>query len=340
MRPVYRWTAGLASLAGLLLLASWGIARGRAEQAKERVQEAPVAVPPRLEALPEGGAVVKLEPGARSALGLATLVLKDSLVQAGLRVSGTILDPLIYLDLEGQARTARAEAQAARSAVEAAQAAWERTRTLNQEDKGASDKAVQEAQSRLRGEQAKAAAAQTAAERLEATWRQQGLPLDLGPFLAFRQSLVRLELPLGQALPPHLRSLPVQLNRLDQPRSLRVLGLASGAAPGTGGLALLGVLDGAGLRPGQPVEAFLPTGEKTPGLVPPGSALLRAEGRVWVYVLRSDGRFERRALRLLHPEGDSYAVEGLAPGETIVVRGALALLAEEYRSQIRVGEEN
>lgn len=326
--------------AGFLALAVWGIQEGRKEQQREREREAPVAVPPRLEALPEGGAVVKLEPEARSALDLATVQMKEGPVQAGLSVFGTILDPLPFLDLKGKLHSARAEARAARSSVEVAQAAWDRTRTLNQEDKGASDKAMQEAQSRLRAEEAKAATARAEAERLEAAWRQQGLPADLEAFLTFKQALVRLELPLGQALPPHLGRLPLRLNGEDTPRSLRVLGLANGTAPGTGGLAILGVLDAPGLRHGQPIDAFLPTGENAKGLVPPGSALLRAEGRVWVYVERPDGRFERRALRLLNPVGDSYAVEGLIPGEKVVVRGAQALLAEEYRSQIRVGEEN
>jgi hypothetical protein len=283
--------------------------------------------------------VVKLEPGARAALDLTTVQVKEGPVQAGLSVFGIILDPLPYLDLQGKLHSARAEAQAARSSVMAAQAAWDRTRTLNQEDKGASDKAMQEAQSRLRAEEAKAAAARAEAERLEAAWHQLGLPVELGTILAFKQALVRLELPLGQALPPHQGNLPVRFSSEDKPRPLRLLGPANGAAPGTGGLAILGVLDAPGLRPGQPVEAFLPTGENAQGLVPPGSALLRAEGRVWAYVERPDGRFERRALRLLNPVGDSYAVEGLAPDEKVVVRGAQALLAEEYRSQIRAGEE-
>lgn len=338
MRPILKWTLGIMSLAGVLLLASWGIVQGRAEQAKEREREAPIAVPPRLEALPEGGAVVKLEPEARSALDLATAELKEGPVQAGLKVSGVILDPLPYLDLQGKLQAAKAEAQAARSGVDTAQAAWERMRTLNQEGKGASDKATQEAQSRLRAEEAKAATAKAGAERLEAAWRQQGLPAELDAFLAFRQALVRLELPLGQPLPPHLKLLSARLASDEAPLRLRVLGLASGAAPSTGGLAILSVLDAPGLRPGQALEAFLPTGDKAKGLVPPGSALLRAEGRVWVYVARPDGRFERRALRLLNPVGDSYAVEGVAPGEQVVVRGAQALLAEEYRSQIHVGE--
>ena len=340
MNVVMKRTLVSVAGAGLLALTMWGIQEGRKAKQKEREREAPVAVPPRLEALPEGGVVVKLEPGARSVLDLAIVQMKEGPVQAGLSVFGTILDPLPYLDLQGKLHSARAEAQAARSSVEAAQAAWDRTRTLNQEDKGASDKAMQEAQSRLRAEEAKAATARAEAERLEAAWRQQGLPTELGNFLTFKQALVRLDLPLGQVLPPHLKRLPVRLNSEDSPRPLRLLGLANGAAPGTGGLAILGVLDAPGLRPGQPVEAFVPTGEKTKGLVPPGSALLRAEGRVWAYVERPDGRFERRALRLLNPVGGSYAVEGLVSGEKVVVRGGQALLAEEYRPQIRVGEEN
>ena len=340
MKVVWKAILGMAAGLLLLLLAVWGVARGRAEQAKEREREAPVKVPPRLEALPEGGVVVKLEPEAQAALGLATTEVREGTVQPGLTVSGLILDPLPFAELLGKLRSARAETQAAKASVEAAQAAWERTRTLNQEEKGASDKALQEAQSRLRLEEAKAAVAAAEAERLEASWRQQGLPPDLASYLAFQRALVRLELPLGQTPPAHPGNVSVRLAEEGASRPVHVFGTASAAAPGTGGVALLGALEALGLRPGQPVEGFLPMGAPAKGLVPPGSSLVRAEGRVWVYVVRPDGRFERRALKLMQPVGNSYAVEGLRPGERLVSRGAQALLAEEYRSQIRVGEDS
>ena len=57
---------------------------------------------------------------------------------------------------------------------------------------------------------------------------------------------------------------------------------------------------------------------------------------------REAGRYARVRLAGDHPVGDGWlATEGgdLAPGDTVVVRGAQVLLSEEFKSRVRVGDE-
>lgn len=340
MNTAAKWSVRILGGGAILSLAIWGLMEGRAEQARERENEAPVHVPPRLEQLPDGGMVVKLEPAALQALGLKTLRIQASPVEGAATIFGVVLDPLPWLDLQGKSRAARQEVLASAAALDAATKALERIRIMHAEDLGASDKALQEAEARVKSEEARHTTAMAEENRLQAAWKQQGLPSDLGPFTSFRQALLRVDLPLGQAVPPSLKTLPVKFAGEASLMKAQVLGLASTAGNATGGFALMCRVDAPNLRPGQPMEAYLPLGTSKTGLVVPGSALLWAEGRTWAYVQRPDGRYERRALRLLFPVSGGYAVEtGLRDGDQVVVRGAEGLLAEEFKSRIVVGED-
>jgi hypothetical protein len=61
-----------------------------------------------------------------------------------------------------------------------------------------------------------------------------------------------------------------------------------------------------------------------------------------VYVRVKPGAYERREVRLLGREGDSWALaarqtsarSGLEPGEVVVQRGAQVLLSEEFRGDV------
>jgi hypothetical protein len=74
----------------------------------------------------------------------------------------------------------------------------------------------------------------------------------------------------------------------------------------------------------------------------PVGAVLFHQGRALVYVRVKPGAYERREVRLLGREGDSWAIAarqesepwGLEPGEIVAHRGAQVLLSEEFRSDV------
>lgn len=95
--------------------------------------------------------------------------------------------------------------------------------------------------------------------------------------------------------------------------------------------------NGSTWRPGLFVQAHLKAAQAKPqqAISIPQSALLIHQGRTLVYVRLSPGRYERREVRLLGQEGDSWIVAaGVAAGEPVVHRQAQILLSEEFRGDM------
>ena len=86
------------------------------------------------------------------------------------------------------------------------------------------------------------------------------------------------------------------------------------------------------LRIGQQANVRLDAGERIEALMIPKQAVLEAEGKRFVYVLRSGEEFERREVILGDEHGDRVAVlQGLKAGERVVTQGAWQLRQHELR---------
>ena len=72
----------------------------------------------------------------------------------------------------------------------------------------------------------------------------------------------------------------------------------------------------------------------------PRGALLRHDGRAWVFVEAEPGRYVRREVALDQPSEGSWLLRGgVRLGERVVSVGGQSLLSEELKSVIHVGEE-
>jgi hypothetical protein len=97
-------------------------------------------------------------------------------------------------------------------------------------------------------------------------------------------------------------------------------------------------------RPGLQVKASMtpPSARSRPSVAVPVGAVLFHQGRALVYVRVKPGAYERREVRLLAREGDSWVLAarqptdspGVEPGEAVVQRGAQVLLSEEFRGDV------
>ena len=89
---------------------------------------------------------------------------------------------------------------------------------------------------------------------------------------------------------------------------------------------------GRALRIGQQANVRLDAGERVEALMIPKQAVLEAEGKRFVYVLRSGEEFERREVILGDEHGGRVAVlQGLKAGERVVTQGAWQLRQHELR---------
>lgn len=99
---------------------------------------------------------------------------------------------------------------------------------------------------------------------------------------------------------------------------------------------------GALWRPGLHVKALVtPRGSRVQKAIAiPPAAVLFHQGRALVYVRGKPNTYERREVKLLGRNGDSWVVAtregftGLEPDEIVVSQGAQALLSEEFRSDL------
>lgn len=259
-----------------------------------------------------------LDAGQRARLGIVTGVLTPAQNQAGVAAFARALDvgPLAAIDSE--ILTARAAATA--SAAEAA-----RLGDLARQDQSASARSVQ------------AAAAQATADQQRVALAERRVALEFGPGLA------RLDTRARAALIVDIAGRRAALLRIDIPGDLRdggairvgdppvqvtVLGAASATDTRVQGASLLAILRGPSVNDaaaGRLLPARVAGGARESGTIVPKSAVIRANGRLWVFVPKGDS-FERRAIDGARPVDNGWFVaSGVKPGDTIVTAGAGAL---------------
>jgi len=280
------------------------------------------------------------------------------------------LSPADRVNLNDRLAAAQADVETSRAPLAADQSALGRVRTLNADDKNVSDRAVQEAEARVAAEQARLNGAQQSVRLLTtalASSRDAALPLEIARggvvvevlahpgesvesgqallrIARFDKLLARVDVPAGETVAPGLTSASiVPLGNEARPLTGERVGFASSVDPKTQGQPFVfRVTDSSGaLRPGLSVTAYLEApGAARSGAVAPRSAVIWQTGKTWVYVQTEKERFARREVVLEDPASDGWFTRSLKPGDKVVTRGAQMLLSEEFKSQIRVEDDD
>lgn len=219
--------------------------------------------------------------------------------------------------------------------LQASQAEADRTKALNTQDSAVSLKVAQ------------AAGMQAASDSLKLKSLKQRLGLEWGPGLARMDTaslhdlasalaagsaaLVRLDTPSGRGL-AGLRSARIDLGA-NGFVDASVLGPARAADAGLKSPGVIAVVrsdHAAVLSSGLTTTADLLGSDGSSGVLIPSSALLRADGQIWVFIRTDAGHFDRRAI--VGGTFDSHGLivgSGFRPGEMVVVQGASALYTAE-----------
>jgi hypothetical protein len=271
------------------------------------------------------------------------------------------------VDLSTKTATARGEQESAKVALANAQLALARARTLNEQGKNVSDRALQDAQAAVDAERARLATAE-AQEKLAtavlggSSEAFAGVPLELahggevvevaahpgeavepGALLLrvarFDELLAEIELPIGAAV--DVKSMRVvALAHPDHPLDAELVARdprPDAAAPGARVVARVRAED-LELRPGEAVTAYARAASTAvEGTVVPRSAVVRFAGKAWAYAQIADGSFARRELALDAPREDGWFTSAAwARGASVVVAGAQTLLSSEMlNAQLR-----
>lgn len=316
--------------------------RALAPQAEE-AGEGRVAAPRRA-ALDNGVVILTVSTDEQHASGIEVAPVEPMRYQPEARGFASVLEPGPLVEARANRVSTVIEAQRAAAALDAARQAVSRLAPLNREGRIVSDKDLLAA----RTEEAAAHAAWQLAEerkRLGAMalrrewgdtvggWLADG-GTQLDGLLDGRSLLVRIALAVPSR--PGAPSGPAELAVAGGGSAwAEIIGDAPQADPKFPGPAMLAIAKPGGvLRPGSTAAARVPWGTLLAGASVKADAVVRYEGRLWVYVATGSERFERRELRDAVPvPGGWLATTGLDPGTRVVVTGAQLLLSEELRGR-------
>lgn len=280
---------------------------------------------------PNGQTTVKLDQDTQARMGLKVVSLPAAETPAEVKGFGRVLDPapLAALVTEG------ASAQAA---LQASTKEFERVKTLYSQDQNASARALEAAETAMNKDRI---ALESVRLRLLVGWGKEiASRADLSVFvasLAARQAaLIRVDVPLGGR--PKAPPVGGRVAPMDAPENgmeVQALGPAPNTDPQMQMEGYLFLAKTDVLAPGAALVAWLTVpGRMRSGVIVPRDALLRHEGKTFVYLQTLDGTFQRKAVVLDRPAGNGWFVDqDLKPQEKVVVVGAQQLLSEERKGQ-------
>ena len=252
---------------------------------------------------------------------------------------GRVLDPTPLVTLDG-------ELAAAEAALAASRAEFDRTQTLLKSGENLSRKVAETAEAQFRADEIKADGLRrsallewgTAIATLDAAHRREFVDR----IVRGDTALIRVDILPGDALAEQPKSALVQvLGREDQPFKVADITPAADVDPKTQAQGFILRVDKApfALRPGMALTSWLELPEKPrAGFAIPRSAVLRHDGRAWVYVQEEEEKFVRKPVTLDAPlDGDKgwFVAEGggIKADDVLVVTGAQSLLSEELKAQ-------
>ncbi|HVB36600.1 MAG TPA: hypothetical protein VND42_05110 [Candidatus Acidoferrales bacterium] len=338
------FTAGLALMLAVILARL--IVPGRKAAADQDDDDAEHAIkPPSRVSVQNGQTILTLDTRTQSQAGVTVAPLKE------VTSRGEMTAPAIVLSAQGLV-SARASYTAEQINLEKAQVSvhvdqeeYDRLKILYEGRQNASQKSVQAAWGVLRSAQADVEGAQQAvalqADAVRQTWGGviakwvAANPASLNRVFSQSEFLVQVTLPASVESSPPAR-ITLEIAGLTQIEA-RLISPFPQVDPRVQGVGLLYIVrNHSGLAPGLNLLAHIPTGRQIRGVVIPESAILWWQGNAWVYQQMAPGRFARRLVPTNTPlENGIFVSTGFSSGDKIVVRGAQALLSEEFRSQIQ-----
>jgi hypothetical protein len=329
--------------------AVWAFVESREELALEAERERPIKTPIRV-SLQNGAPTIRVDARTQERSGIAVTKLAAAPYTAQVRAYGMVLDLARLTDLANSYAGAEAQLIIARAKIAASKPAFERAQRLYEDQHSVSLQAMQSAEAAFRADEAQVAAAESQLRTIAATAYQEWGPV-LGRSLVEKSSMVtrlieRRDFLLQVTLPPGLSfPEPPAVAAIERGRNFRAaitfVSPATRTDPRIQGVSFFYIVPAeSGVLPGMNVLAFLPSGAAVEGVAVPAEALVWWQDRAWVYRRIDPELFMRMQIATDQPAAaGAYVVKDLPAGAEIVTSGAQLLLSEEFRAQIRVGED-
>lgn len=282
------------------------------------------------------GAVIQFASGTRDRIGLKATTLQETQLAREVRGVGRVLDPSALA-------VPFYERESARAALEVAEKELQRVAKLERGSANASERELEAARATLERERAAFESAQTRLLSVfgpELVGRRDELAALVRALAAREVGVARIDLAVGDAptARPTAARVAVLGDEMGEPEDATLLGPAPDADPVTQGRGYLLRIEHPPWPAGTALVGFLAEGgHATSGVLVPRSALVRYEGRTFVYLERPDdsNTVERRLVEVAQLTRDgAFIPAGLAAGDQVVVVGAQQLLSTELAGAI------
>ena len=323
----------LSVLAGLGFVLWLGVHKQQEKAAANATAEGAAAVAQD----PPAEFTVRLGKTMADALAIETKPPRKITLQATRMAFGRVIDPSPLITLDG-------ELSAAAAALSASQAENERTNALAATH-DASKKSAEASEAQFLADKIKVDGITRSAQlqwgavfTRDATKRRTFID----GLVSGSESLIRVDVMPGAALTEMPTSARILiLGRESQPLATSDILPATAADPKTQaqGFILHVANPPFALRPGMALSAWLELPQKPrPGFAIPRSAVLRHDGRTWIYVQETQEKLVRKPITLDSPldaeQGWFVTADGgVSADDAIVVVGAASLLSEELKAQ-------
>ena len=290
---------------------------------------------------------VELDRAALVRSGIQAAPLESFTHRQVIQAYGVVLSMQGLLDLRNRIVMSRSQLEKARANLETSRREYQRIKSLHDDERNVSDKALQSAERAWRIDEADSSAAREALDAVvndarlqwgnviaEAVSRNTPLFYRL---IKQREVLIQITAPSGITIPVAPATAEIQAGGADRVEA-RLVSSSPKTDPKFQGMSFFYLTLSSGLLPGMTVTASLPAGLPKKGVVVPSSAVVWHQGSAWVYVRQKPGRFVRRALAMDAPVSSGWFVfKSFEPGEMVVVSGAQQLLSQEFHAQIQSG---
>lgn len=296
-------------------------------------------------------AVVRLSPEQQKQIGLETATLTSALHPEQFRAYGAVLDIARVTELTNSHANAQAQLQTARVRLEVSTNAFERAKNAVKFG-GAAKAQVEAAEGTYHADQAALAAAESQVKTLAATAQQEWGPI-IGKAIVERSPVVvgliererfllQVTLQPGVTLAELPRAALAQAPTREANIDLRYVSAATRTDARIQGTSyFFSAPADSGILPGMNTTVYVPSGKTYEGVFIEDTAIVRWQGRSWVYLRLGQDVFKRHLISTDQPvSDDDYIVHDIPSGSAIVIRGAQALLSEEAKSELQGGGDN
>lgn len=303
----------------------------------------------------DGVNMVSLSEATQHNSGIKTSKVVPTLFQGEIKSYGSVVSIDGLIEAKAQYLNLTAELNLNNASLTQNEAQYQRLKTLNDDNKNVSDRAVQEALALVNADLAKRSATTQQIKQLKASTQlkwgdaltqlisSSQLPVHLQHLLDRKNVLIQVSLPLSTSAPKVGSSIQITpLNASAQLIRAEYVSTSTQSDQTGYGKTFYYSAPADVLRIGMRVNAEIDPNKNDArqGVAIPNSAVVWYAGSAWAYFKQDSDNFVRKPIATDVEIEEGWFNQDIKPDSMIVTSGAQLLLSEEFKSQIKNENED